>query len=65
MPVIDWQIKECLGLSLVFLLTMLGLTGLAAPGFHIPVWFNRELAIFSRAVPRLCYEWHASIAKGT
>lgn len=65
MPVINWQIKKCLRLSLAFLLTMLELTELAAPSLHMSVWFNRGLAIFSQAVPRLRYEWHASIAKGT
>ncbi|MDP7416005.1 MAG: DUF2206 domain-containing protein [Dehalococcoidales bacterium] len=35
-PPNDWPIKKCLGLSLIILLAILGLTGLAGVGFDVP-----------------------------
>ena len=35
-PLSDWEIKKCLGLSLAILLATLGLVGLTALGFDIP-----------------------------
>ena len=36
-PLNDWEIKNCLGVSLAFLLAMLGLIGMAGSGFDVPI----------------------------
>jgi len=37
-PSNDWKIKKCLRLSLAVLLSLLGLIGLEALGFDIPIY---------------------------
>jgi uncharacterized membrane protein len=50
-PPNDWEIKDCLRLSLVVLLVYLGLVGLAALGFDIPVLRQIVGFIFLTFIP--------------
>ena len=47
----DWEIKKCLWISLAVLLANLGLIGLAASGFDIPILRQTVGFIFLAFIP--------------